>query len=137
MFTLRLNNATGGTVTALQVEWTAWVFNDQGRSNSLRLLHSADNILYTPTSFESDVVSPAEADPAPVSWQATSRAFALTGLNLAEGANFYLRWGGDDVGGSGSRDELALSSVRLTPVPEPLTLGLLALGGLTLLTRRR
>ena len=137
MFTLRLKNATGGTVTSLQVEWTGWHYNDQGRSNDLRLLHSADNTLYTPTPPEFDMVSPDVASPAPVTWQATSRSLALTGLNLADGAEYYLRWGGDDVGGSGSRDELALNGVRVTPVPEPAMLGFLALGSLTLLARRR
>jgi hypothetical protein len=137
MFTLRLKNATGATVTSLQVEWTGWHFNDQGRSNSLRFLHSADNTVFTPGLPEFDIVSPDTASPAPVAWQATSRSLALTGLTLADGADYYLRWGGDDVGGSGSRDELALSGVRLTPVPEPAILGFLALGSLACLSRRR
>jgi hypothetical protein len=137
MFTLRLDNDTGVTITSLQVEWTTWHYNDQGRSNSLRFLHSADNTAFMPAPSEFDLLSPEAASPAPVAWQGTSRSLALTGLHLPEGAAYYLRWGGDDVGGSGSRDELALSGVRITPVPEPTVLGFLALGSLCLLARRR
>lgn len=137
MFTLRLQNDTGGTLTSLQVEWTGWVYNDQGRSNDLRLYYSDDNLSYSPAGPEVTVVSPGAADPAPVAWTGSPRSFELSGLTLADGDAYYLRWGGDDVGGSGSRDELGLGAVRITPVPEPATLGFLALGSLVLLPRRR
>lgn len=137
MFTLRLRNETGGTLTSLQVEWTGWVYNDQGRSNDLRFYHSEDNLSYTPAGTEFNVVSPDLPDTAPVAWTGSPRSFEISGLSLVDGGTYYLRWGGDDVGGSGSRDELALGGVRVTPVPEPATLGLLALGTLVLLPRRR
>lgn len=137
MFTLRLHNATGGMVTGLQVEWMGWVYNDQDRATDMRLFTSADNATYIPAGSGTEVVSPTLADPAPVAWQGSSRAFSLSGLSLVEGADYYLRWGGDDAGGAGSRDELALSNVRITPVPEPESLILFALGGLALIPRRR
>jgi hypothetical protein len=137
MFTLRLQNNTGSRVTSLSVDWTAWVYNDQGRSNSFQFLHSGNNATYTSTGPATDVLSPDLADLAPVSWQANPRSIAITGLDLANGAHYYLRWGGDDAGGSGSRDEFALASVSITPVPEPQTLAFLLLGGLALLPRRR
>jgi hypothetical protein len=137
MFTLRLQNTTGGAVTALHVEWTTWVFNDQGRSNSFQFLHSPDNTTYTQAGSESTVVSPELADSAPVAWQAHSQSVEITGLNLADGEHYHLRWGGDDVSGSGSRDELAMGGVRVTPVPEPSIPGLLALALLARIRRRR
>ncbi len=137
MFTLRLHNDTGVTVTSLQVEWTSWLYNDQGRSSSFRFLHSGDNSLFTPGPPEFDLVSPEAAGAAPVTWESTPRSLALTGLQLPAGADYYLRWGSDDVAGLGSRDEIALSGVRITPVPEPAVIGFLALGSLALLARRR
>jgi len=137
MFTLRLQNTTGGPVTSLNVAWTTWVFNDQGRSNRLGLYHSADNATYTSAGAAFDVVSPDVADTAPVAWQSTPRSFTIEGLTLADGDTYYIRWGGDDVGGTGSRDELALGSLQITPVPEPTVVVFLGFGCLGLLARRR
>ncbi|MFN0128895.1 MAG: PEP-CTERM sorting domain-containing protein [Verrucomicrobiales bacterium] len=137
MFTLRLQNDTGTTVTSLQIDWTVWVYNDQGRSNDMSLLHSSDNFAYSHAGPEFDVLSPAEASSAPVPWQGTTRSAVLSSLALPNGETYFLRWGGDDVGGSGSRDELALGSIRVTPIPEPANLGLLAMATTALLNRRR
>lgn len=137
MFTLRLHNTTGATVTSLQVDWTTWIYNDQGRSNDFRFFHSADNIAYTHAGPEFDVLSPAEAAASPVAWQSSPRSAILAGLSLADGQHYFLRWGGDDVGGAGSRDEIAFGAVRVTPIPEPHAAGLLTLAGCLLLRRRR
>jgi len=137
MFTLRLKNDTGTTLNTLRVEWTGWVFNDQGRSNDLQFLHSADNTTFLSAGPEFSLLSPAAPSPAPVTWTATPKDITLANLALAPGAEYYLRWGGDDIEGTGSRDEFALGGVRITPVPEPTTLVLLLLGALTLIRPRR
>ena len=137
MFTLRLQNNTGTTVTALNVHWTTWTFNDQDRANDFRFLFSSDNLTYASAESALTVVSPTLADTAPATWSSTPRSMTLNNLSLNEGASYYLRWSGDDVGGTGSRDEFAFNALRITPVPEPATTGLLALASACLLRRRR
>jgi hypothetical protein len=65
-----------------------------------------------------DLVSPEAADGSPT-WESHARSTAdtqttITGLSISTGGYLYLRWSGDDVSGSGSRDEFALDDVVVT-----------------------
>ena len=75
-------------------------------------------------------------DPLP-NWQAWSRGITISGLNLGVGEVMYLRWMGDEVLGSGNRDEFALDNITLMSVPAPGTLVLLAFVAATSRRRRR
>lgn len=55
------------------------------------------------------------------SFSAVPRATSVP-VSVDHGGYFYLRWTGDDVSGSGSRDEFGLDNVSITPNPEPGTL---------------
>ena len=76
MFTLRLQNNTGTTVTALNVHWTTWTFNDQDRANDFRFLFSSDNLTYASAESALTVVSPTLADTAPDLIAAVNRILA-------------------------------------------------------------
>ncbi|MFP4394160.1 MAG: hypothetical protein ACLFTI_02765 [Anaerolineales bacterium] len=110
-FTLRVQNNTGATVSDIYVEYTIWVYNNEGRSNSFNFAHSTDDTTYTSVSAL-DYTSPEVADTSPA-WVSENKSTTITGLSLADGDYFYLQWQGDDVEGSGSRDEFALDDVEV------------------------
>lgn len=126
--TLRLKNSTGFQVTSLYVAYVVYVRNDAGRANSFNFSWSTDNSTYTPVAAL-NLASPESADQTPA-WVANTRSTVLSGLSIPNDTFIYLRWTGDDIGGSGSRDEFALDDISLTAIPEPAEWGLLSAVGL-------
>ncbi|GAB4343206.1 MAG: hypothetical protein Kow0037_31160 [Calditrichia bacterium] len=123
-FILRLINNTGSTINQINLQYDLYVMNDQPRSNYFNSLYSTDDATYTPLT-ELNYTSPAAADPSPI-WQKITRMATITGLNISDGAYFYIKWESDDVGGSGSRDEFALDNILLSPGDTPLPVSLLS-----------
>ncbi len=119
-FTLRIQNNTGQVITQLQISYEIKVRNDQDRSNSFNFSYSTDDATYTPVPAL-DYASPGQADPSP-SWVTESRSTTLTGLNVPNGSFLYLKWTGDDVSGTGSRDEFGLDDVVISNVILPVEL---------------
>ena len=113
--TLRIQNQTGSTVTSALVSYLAYIYNDQGRSNSFNCSYSSDNSIYTDI-LNIDLTSTAALEATP-NWKACPRSSVLTGLSIANEGFLYLRWSGADVGGSGSRDEFALDNITLITNP--------------------
>ncbi|MDX1652480.1 MAG: T9SS type A sorting domain-containing protein [Brumimicrobium sp.] len=110
--TLAIQNNTGDVIEDLDISYEVWVFNDQGRSNSVNFAHSADNMTFTAEpSLDFATTEIADASPA---WQSNTRTITLTNLNLAVGAVYYLSWASDDVSGAGARDEIALDNISIT-----------------------
>jgi PEP-CTERM motif len=120
--TLQIVNNTGITLDSLSLSYDVYIYNDQERSNSFNFSYSSDDSTYSPVSAL-DLAS-AEASDASPAWVANARSTTITGLNIADGASFYLRWSGADISGSGSRDQFGLDNIEITagaPVPEPST----------------
>lgn len=111
-FILKIENNTGVDVTELAVSYTIYVLNDQNRSNSFNLSVSYDNITYTPITAV-DYTSPDILDFTPY---IVPKSTNITGLDFPAGTVMYLSWTGDDVGGTGSRDEFALDDISITAV---------------------
>ncbi|MDF1815972.1 MAG: cadherin domain-containing protein [Verrucomicrobiales bacterium] len=117
---LKLTNNTGATLSRVDVAFDIAILNDQGRSNALSLQYatSTDGLIPEEGEFtdvaDSMVISGETTDSSPA-WEVTRKDLALTGLNLADGDSLFLLWTGDDVDGSGSRDEFALDNVVITP----------------------
>jgi hypothetical protein len=59
--------------------------------------------------------TPLAADTSPT-WVSVPRVITVTGLSVANNGYFYLRWVGDDAGGSGSRDEYGIDNVVVAPL---------------------
>lgn len=115
--TLHIVNNTGATVTSIDVSYNLIEFNDQGRSNSLNFSHdgtgtnASSGLTNLVGALDYTTTEVAAGTPA---WVTTARSTSITGLSLANGASYYLRWATDDVAGSGSRDELGIDDVSVT-----------------------
>lgn len=106
--TLRIINNTGVDIIGFNVSYNIYVRNDQGRGNSFNFSYSSDNITYTPVT-SLDYTSPDASTG--TTWITVPKSTTITGISITNGSYFYLRWNGDDVSGSGSRDEFALNDV--------------------------
>lgn len=110
-FILRIQNNTGEIIDTLDISYSIFVKNDQPRANSFNFSHSSDNISYTSVTGL-DYTSPAALDA--LGWIEVTRNVTITGMNIHQLEMYYLKWSGDDVSGSGSRDEFGLDNVSIT-----------------------
>jgi hypothetical protein len=105
---MKISNGTGSTITSLFVSYKVYVYNDKNRANSFNFSHSADNSSYESIS-NLDLTSTATAAGTP-SWSASTKTVVVP-VSISNSSVYYLKWTGDDVSGSGSRDEFALDDV--------------------------
>jgi len=111
---LKVTNNTGSTVTDLEIAYQIWHYNDQNRANSLNFSWSLDNASYTDVAaLDFTTVEVADGSP---TWQNVSRSTTLSNLNLTDSSDFYLRWRGNDVSGSGSMDEYGIDDITVSKV---------------------
>ncbi|MEL7498836.1 MAG: hypothetical protein AAFN77_14605 [Planctomycetota bacterium] len=120
-FTASVMNNTGGDIDSFEIGYDVSVFNDQGRSNSFNFSYSTDGTTFIPVA-PLDFSSPGTATGA--SWNTSNLSTTIDFASpLGNGTTFFIRWTGDDVSGSGSRDEFALDNISITPllsaIPEP------------------
>jgi Lamin Tail Domain len=113
--TLRVVNNGTSNLTELSVSYNLYVRNDQGRSSSFNFSHSTNNVTYSPVAAL-DYTSTVALDALGfvIVGSAPSRTTTISGLNIAPGGFFYVRWSSADVGGAGSRDEFGLDDIVLT-----------------------
>ncbi len=113
--TLRAQNNTVGSMEQLDVSYTLYVFNDAGRSNDVRFYYSLSAAQNSWVEVASAAVISAEAADAVPAWVANQRTFSISGFSINPGDVVYMRWVGNDVSGTGTRDEFALDDISLTP----------------------
>lgn len=153
-------NDTGSTIDRVSLAFEIFAFNDQDRSVSVDvtsgvLLPAGGGTLVIGDDlpFGSPVTTPLDEDVSPT-WEslvAFDETFDLTPVSsgssvglVGPGEFFVTIFDFDDAGGSGSRDELAISSITVTGIdssaisviPTPAALGIGAIGMLGLLRRR-
>lgn len=125
---MRIQNNTAVTLGEMLVAYTVFAYNDEDRSNKLICGFSTNNIDYTDIP-ESEYISPDSADD---NFYEVPVEVLATGFSVPPGEFLYVRLFGDDVGGSGSRDEFGFNGISFianeaaaTPVynfsPESLT----------------
>ncbi len=109
--TLRLQNNSGETIKGLQISYQIYQFNDEARSTSLNFSHSSDDLNYTPEPSLDFATTEAAIVPMAI-WIQTQRNLAISGLDIAPGDFYYLRWESNDAAGTmGGRDEIALDNI--------------------------
>ena len=112
--TLRIQNQTAVPMTSLNIGYKVYIRNDQASSSTFNFSHSANNSTYTAVSAL-DVASPGAADVVP-EWKAYYRVTTITGISIASGNYYYLRWTGSDAGNV-AYDEFALDDIVLVSNP--------------------
>ena len=134
---LRIRNNGAVNMTQLSVSYNLFIRNDEGRSSSFNFSHSADDVVFQNEPLL-DYISPEAPDA--FQWTAIgvspARSMIISGLNIAPGQYYYLRWSSQDVGGTGDRDEFGLDDIVLTatygaPAPE---INVRGVSGVTVLT---
>lgn len=108
---LRMINNTGCFISTVQINYNILVFNDRNRANSFNFSYSLDDQTYIPVS-SLDFTSTELADGSP-KWDTTSMSVTLDGIFWEADAYLYIAWDGDDVSGSGERDEFALDDITI------------------------
>ena len=119
-------NATGETITALRIEYTGeqWRLGATGRADRLDFQLSTDAISLTTgtwTDYDAlDFSSPTTSGTVGAldgnaAANRTAISYTISGLNIPNGATFWIRW--SDFNVSGSDDGLAIDDFALTPNP--------------------
>jgi hypothetical protein len=135
-YILRIQNNSEKEIIRLDVSYSIFIYNDQGRANSFNFLHSYDNETYQ-AEIELDYISPEAAYEIPV-WNEITRSISLKSLTITDSGYYYLKWNGDDVSGSGSRDEFGLDNISIeasfleSTIPDRLIELIYPVGGETL-----
>lgn len=129
---LRIRNSTGSAVSGWEVSYDVYYRNDQGRSSSWNFAYSTDGLSFSGVP-ELDFASPAEADS--TTFVKAPRSTTIYS-DVPPDGHLFFRWTSADVGGTGSRDELALDNLAVgglgtAATPEPSSLVLVAAAALS------
>ena len=116
-----LQNNSGDMISEIDVSYDIVVFNDQARGNTVNFAHGA--MAAGPFTAEPtlDFESPEVADGVPA-YVSTNRSITLSGLNIANGGSYFLQFSSDDSVGGGSRDEIGINNISVTPTAVPVEL---------------
>lgn len=106
---LQICNNSGSSITTLNINYDLLVYNDRDRANSFNFFYSTNGSTFIQVGAL-DYTSPSTASGTP-EVVTVPRSTTLTGLSIANGAMFYLRWFGNDVSGVGERDEFGLDNL--------------------------
>ncbi len=109
--TLKISNNSTSVINDMDIDYNIYVRNDQDRASSFNFSYSYNNSSYTNASA-GDYTSPQAGGS--TAWVANNKVINLSSLGLNPGEDFYLRWSGSDISGSGSRDEFALDDISIT-----------------------
>jgi len=148
-FGAAFTNGTGATLTGLVIAYDGeqWRLGTAARTDRLDFQYSTDATSLTTGTWTDvdalDFITPNTATTGAKDGNAAANRVSLTspitGLAIADGATFWIRW--NDIDASGADDGLAVDNFSLTPsaIPEPASfaslVGLLGLG--VALARRR
>ncbi|HFA51480.1 MAG TPA: hypothetical protein ENJ95_20900 [Bacteroidetes bacterium] len=108
--TLKACNNTMSMMADIDLGYDILYLNDGGRANLFNFSYSNDDATYTDVPAL-DFTTPQASDALGV--QTLSLSTVISGANLASGSCLFFRWTGNDVSGSGPRDEFGLDNISL------------------------
>ena len=108
--TLKANNTSGVAMTWYEVSYDVFYRNDEGRSSSLVMEYRVGSDPWVPIPATT-VTSPAAATG--TAWVQNTVSTVISGIVIPDGDDLRIRWRGEDVGGSGARDEFAIDDISL------------------------
>jgi hypothetical protein len=136
-------NDTGLAITDIELDWDYEQYRSGTREFNFSLFASDTDGTWGTAIVAGGQNYAAEANNTTVFNPPSSiaKGVTLSGLNIANGSTYYLRWDLAGVGGSTNGKALGIDnfSMNLTLIPEPASAGLLtmALGALLVARRRR
>lgn len=104
-----LNDATA--VTDPVISFNRWLRNDATRGNSFNVSYSLDDVTYIPIPAL-NYTSPDPSDALGLVDQGL-QTVTLTGVTVPPNGLFTVRFSGDDVGGSNTRDEFGIDNLSI------------------------
>ncbi len=114
-FEFRITNGSPNNVNTIRVNYDIFAWNDQNRSNQLNLSYSTDGTNFTPVSdvdFASAEMSMfSGSPPPPPELPVFEHKYAILNITVPAGTFLYLRFTGDDLSGTGSRDEFVIDNI--------------------------
>jgi len=112
---MKICNDTGNTIDSMRLSFDLCILNDKDRSSKLDFYYSPDSLSFTylPSMSEiSQVTQTGTLDVFP-------KSINLYNVNIAYQDCFFLKWTGDDVSGSGSRDEFGIDNIGVKVLEAP------------------
>jgi hypothetical protein len=121
-WTAQFNNATGGLLDAIDIDFFGEQWRAANRTSFITVSYSLNGSSFTDLntlrfdSLDSGGYSSTGGaafngnDPA----NRLQKTTTINGLSIADGSSFYLRWSYDGGGGSGARDGLAIDDLFIT-----------------------
>ncbi len=109
--TMRIQNGTGSVLNKFDLVYDLFSKNDENRSSTINLLYSNDDITY----YQVPSMRYSTTADSTGLLDSVNRAVSITGFTVATSSFLYLRWNIKDNEGSGSRDEIAIDNICITP----------------------
>jgi hypothetical protein len=111
---LKIINNTGEPIRSFSIKYKVLINNNENRSSLISFSHSDDNASFTNES-SLDLITE-EVSQGSINWIPFERTININlSSDLNDGEDYILRWRVSDVGGSGSRDEIAIDDINITP----------------------
>ncbi|MGB5981836.1 MAG: T9SS type A sorting domain-containing protein [Nonlabens sp.] len=110
---LRVENNTGSVITTLDIAYEIHTLNNETRSQSITLSHGGTAAASNSLSALDYATEEAVFTPLSSTWKANYFTTQLTGLSIADGVEYFIKWSSGDLSGSGSRDEFALDDIQV------------------------
>jgi hypothetical protein len=130
---VQLQNNTAALITTLSISYDIEKYRSGKRAFTIGFYSSSDGLIWTShsdvlQSYASDSGNSTVFDPP----SSISKNITISGVSIADGANFYLRWAYTGEGGNSNGQGLGIDNFSITAVPEPseyaLVMGLGLLG---------